>query len=60
MDKSVRAHGSEEKCAEDLACFTSQNVPQNYSELLERTREAAQLAQRWRHQMQSQRPVPQS
>jgi hypothetical protein len=46
-------NGLETKFAGDVSRFTSQSVPQNYPELLERTREAAGLAQRWRHQTQS-------
>jgi hypothetical protein len=52
------ADGSEEGLAEEVVRFTSQDVPQNYPQLLERTREAARLAQRWRHQMQSQPSSP--
>jgi len=52
-------NGSEEKFAEDLRRFTSQPVPRNYPELLERTRDAAGLAQQWRQQVQPQHPAQQ-
>lgn len=52
-------HGSEERFAEDVRSFTSQPVPRDYPELLERTRDAAGLAQHWRQQVQPQYPVQQ-
>jgi hypothetical protein len=43
-------NGSEQAFAEEVRRFTSQPAPQHYPALLERTREAAELAQRWRQQ----------
>ena len=43
-------NGSEEAFAEDVRRFTSQPAPRDYPGLLNRTRDAAELAQKWRQE----------